>query len=408
MFLEILLFTFLGIGAGVVTGLIPGLHPNTVFVLVLSLTFFLTGIPTPLVLAFVISLAVSNTFTDFLPSILFGAPDPATALSVLPGHRFLLAGRGYEALFLTVIGGLGVAILTLLTLPLLLYLIPWIYTAIHPYIHLILLFIVLWMVLTERGAAKLYSLLVFLLVGTFGFVSLNSLPSEIVLFPALTGLFAFSTLSVSFQSMASIPEQEIAEEIEGNHARGILTGWLAGWLAGILPGIGAAQAGVIAAQVFRAKVRDFLTALGGINTANILFTFIVFYTLGKTRSGAMWMISQLVDKLTFSDMLLLSAVGAITCFISAILTLRIGKTVIRRMKNINYKRLNLYVIAILVVLVFAFTGFIGLFIALLGACMGLLAILLGIRRSHLMGFLILPTMLYFSGLGVYLGFLLGI
>ncbi|MCK4496591.1 MAG: tripartite tricarboxylate transporter permease [Candidatus Aenigmarchaeota archaeon] len=408
MFLEILLFTFLGIGVGVVTGLIPGLHPNTVFVMILSLTFFLAQIPTPMVLAFVISLAISNTFTDFLPSILFGAPDPATALSVLPGHRFLLAGKAYEALFLTVIGGLGVAVLTLITMPLLLYLIPQIYNSIHTYLHMILLFIVLWMVLTERGMAKLYSLFIFILVGLFGFVSLNSLPSEMVLFPALTGLFAFSTLIISFHSKSTIPEQEETREIKGNHIKGILTGWLAGWLAGILPGIGAAQAGVIAAQVFRAKIRDFLTALGGINTANILFTFIVFYTLGKTRSGAMWTVSQLVDKLTFNDMLLISVVGAITCFISAILTLKIGKILIRRMKNVNYKRLNLSIIITLIVLVFIFTGWVGLFISLLGTCMGLLTILLGVRRSHLMGFLILPTILYFSGLGIFLGLFLGI
>jgi len=165
---------------------------------------------------------------------------------------------------------------------------------------------------------------------------------------------------------------------------------------------------VIAAQVFRAKIRDFLTALGGINTANILFTFIVFYTLGKTRSGAMWTVSQLIDKLTFNDMLLLSAVGAITCFVSAILTLKIGKMLIRRMKNINYKKLNLFIIITLIVLVFIFTGWIGLFISLLGTCMGLLTILLGVRRSHLMGFLILPTILYFSGLGILLGLFLGI
>lgn len=229
MFFEIVLFMSLGIGLGLVTGIVPGLHPNTVFVLLLSLTFFLVGIPTPMLLAFIISLAISNTFTDFLPSILFGAPDPATALSVLPGHQFLLAGKGYEALFLTVIGGLGVSVLTLLTLPLLLYLIPSIYTSISPYMHLILIFIVLWMVLTEKGLGKLYSLLIFLLVGVFGFISLNSLPSEMVLFPALTGLFAFSTMLVSFQSRTSLPEQEEPGEVGGNHSRGIVTGWLAGW-----------------------------------------------------------------------------------------------------------------------------------------------------------------------------------
>ena len=39
---------------------------------------------------------------------------------------------------------------------------------------------------------------------------------------------------------------------------------------------------------------------------------------------------------------------------------------------------------------------------------GVLAIFLGVRRSQLMGFLIFPTILYFSGMGIYLGFLMGI
>lgn len=408
MFLEVLLFTFLGIGVGVVTGIIPGLHPNTVFVMILSLTFFMADTPTIYVLVFVVSLAISNTFTDFLPSILFGAPDPSTALSVLPSHKFLLAGRGYEALFLTVIGGLGVTIITLLTMPLLLWIIPQIYGVIHPYIHVLLSVIMLWMILTERGIAKFYSVFVILLVGMFGFVSLNALPSDKVLFPALTGLFAFSTLTISLRSKTIIPKQDVVSEVKGNHMKGILTGWLAGWFAGILPGIGAAQAGVLAAQIFRAKTRDFLTALGGINTSNILFTFIMFYTLGKTRSGAMWTISQIVDKLTFNDLILLSVVGAITCFVSAVITLRLGKIIIRMINNLNYGKINVSIIITLIILVFVFTGWIGLFVSLVGTFIGILAIMLGVRRSHLMGFLVIPTILYFSGLGIYLGVFMGI
>lgn len=408
MFLEMLFFISLGIGTGVATGLIPGLHPNTVFVIILSMTFLLTGVPTPLILTFIVSLAISNTFTDFLPSILFGAPDPATALSVLPGHKLLLAGKGYEALFLTVVGGLGVAILTLLTLPILLYLIPPIYRIIHPHIHLILISIVLWMIMTERGTGKFHSLFIFGMVGLFGFIALRSFPSGVVLFPALTGLFAFSTMITSLRSNTVIPEQEEFDGVKTNPVKGIITGWLAGWLSGMLPGVGAAQSGVIASQVFRAKTKDFLTALGGINTSNILFTFVVFYLLGKTRSGATWTVSQVIDTITFNDMLIIITVGAITCFLSVIITLKIGRIMIRRIKGVDYKKLNLYIMGGLVLMVLVFSGWIGFFISVLGACMGLMTILLGVRRSHMMGFLIFPTILYFSGIGILLGAFMGI
>jgi len=51
---------------------------------------------------------------------------------------------------------------------------------------------------------------------------------------------------------------------------------------------------------------------------------------------------------------------------------------------------------------FLFTGFLGLFISLVGMCIGLLSITLKVRRSQLMAFLLLPTILYFSGLSSFM------
>jgi len=398
MFLDILLFMLLGILIGTITGLMPGIHPNTVFVAMISAVALLPPTQTELLLVFIMALAVSNTFVDFLPSIIFGAPDPATALSVLPGHRFLLEGRGYEAVLLTVMGGLGVALLTLLTLPLLIYIIPGIYHIIRPALHILLLLVVAWMILTEAGWGRVLALAVFSLSGLLGLVTLNAFASESMLFPTLTGLFALSTLLVSFYTRSVIPVQARTGEIRGDHRKGILTGWLAGWFAGMLPGVGAAQAGVLAAQSLRASTREFLTALGGINTSNIMFTFIVFYSISKTRSGAVWAISQLVSTITLWDMLLLVMVGITACFISAILTLGLARALLSQIGRINYNTVSLGVLIFLVLVVAVLSGPLGLLAALAGTFTGLLAILFRVRRSHLMGYLLLPTILYFSGL----------
>ncbi len=409
MFLEILLFTFLGIILGVATGLIPGLHPNTVFVLVLSLSFLFTQFPLYCILAFIVSLSVCNTFTDFIPSILFGAPEEDTALSILPAHRMLLKGRGYEALFLTVIGGLGVTMFTILSFPFLIYSLPFLYNTIEPNIHIILMLIVAWMVLIERGIKKIHALMIFLLAGIFGFISLNSMPSDQLLFPALTGLFGFSGLAVSLFKKTKIPPQkENIKNIQGDWFKGSLTGWLAGLFAGILPGIGASQSGIIAARVLKAKTREFLTAMGGINTANIIFTFIAFYTLGKTRSGAVWTISQIIQEITFTDILIIITIAAITACISAILTLKIGKFIIKKMKNVSYMSANVSIIIFLIILVFLFTGFLGLLIALVGAFLGIFTILSGVKRTQLMGFLVFPTIMYFSGTNAMLLHFMGL
>lgn len=398
MFFEIVFFILLGTALGFLTGMIPGLHPNTVFIIMLSMSFAFTAFPVHCTLALIISLAVSNTFFDFIPTILFGAPEEDSVLSILPGHRMLLKGRGYEALFLTVMGGLGVTMLTILSMPALLYFLPLIYTSIKPVMHIILTIVVVWMIFTEMGGKRLYALLIFILSGTLGFLVLNSLPSEQALFPALTGLFGLSTLMMSLITKIKLPEQMIPGEVKGNWLKGSVTGWLAGMLAGLLPGIGSSQAGIIASQFLKAKLRGFLIALGGINTSNIFFTFIVFYTIGKTRSGAVWALSQFMDNISLFEIVLVMTVGFAACLISSVLTIKVGRMITTNMKNINYTKMMLFTLSFLFTLVFMFTGLLGVLISLTGMFMGLLAISFGVKRTHLMGFLLLPTITYFSGL----------
>ncbi len=396
MFMEIVFFTLLGVALGFITGLAPGIHPNTVFALTFSLVFLMAGLPTEAIMAFVVSLAISNTFFDFIPSVIFGAPDEDSALSVLPGHKMLLDGRGYEAIFLTVMGGLGVVFLTIISLPALVFLLPILHAAIRPVIHLILLSVVLWMVWSDKN--RLAAAFVFMFSGIFGFVTLNSFPSDGAMFPALTGLFGLSTILTSIVAKTKIPPQKIQSEISGDWLKGSLTGWLAGLLAGLLPGLGSSQTGIISAQIFRAKVKEFLIALGGINTSNMFFTFVVFYAIGKTRSGAVWMLSQVIDNMRLSDMALIIIVGIITSLLSALITVKAAKLMLKKMKDVNYTNVMLFTLIILVVLVAVLSGPLGILVSATGMFLGLLAISLNIKRSHMMGFLVLPTITYFSGL----------
>ena len=394
MFLEIVLFTVFGIAAGTVTGIIPGLHPNTVFFIVVSFIAVFSSFPIYAILAFIVSLAVSNTFTDFLPSLFLSAPEDSNALSSLPGHDMLLQGKGYEALFLTVIGGLGVVLLTVATLPLLVQLIPFLYNNLSSYLQYLLIAVSFWMIVTDK---KAFAIFTFLVSGLFGFISLESIPSSVVLFPALTGMFGFSGLIMSIKSKTTIPKQEQVTKTTLSF-RGIFTGWLAGLLVGILPGVGSSQAGVIASQTTKTKPKEFLTALGGINTANMFFTFIMFFTLEKTRSGAVWAISQILFTPSFNELILIITVAVITAFVSAVVTLKTGKVFIKLIEKINYVKLNVATLVGLVTLIFIFTGPLGIFISIIGTFLGLTTVLLGVKRSNMMGFFIVPTILYFAGL----------
>ena len=91
MITYIILAFFLGILAGTFTGLIPGIHINLVAIILLSFSAFLLTYFSPIILVvFIVAMAITHTFIDYLPSIFLGAPDEDTVLSILPGHEMLI------------------------------------------------------------------------------------------------------------------------------------------------------------------------------------------------------------------------------------------------------------------------------------------------------------------------------
>ncbi len=408
MFVYLLCCMFLGIFFGTITGLVPGLHPNTVFMSMLSFMPMLMFLPPECAVTFIVSLAVTNTFTDFIPSLIFGAPDPSTALFVLPGHRMLLSGRGYEALYLTIIGGISVSTLSLFTLPLLMQIIPFLYGIISEYMHFILIAVASLIILSERGRSRMYAFMIFLFVGIFGVITLSSAGSDKMLFPALSGMFGMSSMFTSLLGNTRIPPQQVTENVKCNYVKGTAASWLSGLLVGLLPGVGSSHAGIISSYIFHNKIKENLMSLGGINTANMLFTLVVLYCVGKTRSGAAWIISQMSQEIAYGDIWVVVLVCVIASYISAVITLKVGKFFILRASVLPYRGMLVCVMGFITFLVSITTGLMGLMVLFTCFFIGLFSILMGLRRTHLMGFLMLPTILYFSGVNVALLNMLGL
>jgi putative membrane protein len=67
-------------------------------------------------------------------------------------------------------------------------------------------------------------------------------------------------------------------------------------------------------------------------------------------------------------------------------------------RKVNYANLCRTTFLLLFILVFLFNGLIGVFICFSAFLIGLIPNLVGIKRSHCMGVLILPTILYFAGI----------
>lgn len=410
MFFEILFFVLAGVAAGTFTGLIPGIHTNTVCMILLSLFPLMLsyGIPIHGIIALIISMTITHTIVDFIPSVLLGAPDDSTALSVLPGHKLLLEGKGLEAIYLTIIGGVGVVILFVLFLPLLLKILPTLYETIKQHIQFILTVIVFVMIGIEKGLkGKFFGSAIFFLSGILGLIILNStvLPANEMFFPLFTGLFGISTLLISLNKKVKIPKQEKeTTNVDRKLAIfGSIKAFLSGLIVGILPGVGSAQATVLSQLATRKKDdKEFLVSVGGINTAVALFSLVSLYSIGRPRSGAAVAVARILGSFGLNELILLVASGLIATGIAAILTLKLSKKFLKLVEKVPYDKLSLGIIAFLILLTLIFTGPLGLFVLLISTAIGLLAPLTGVKRSLCMGVLILPVIFFYSGLNTIL------
>jgi putative membrane protein len=397
--LRILFLTVAGGILGTFTGLVPGIHVNTIVVIILSLLPLLLEHLSPHeVISLIVAMSIVHTFVDYIPSILIGAPEEESVLSVLPGHRLLMQGRGYEAIFLTALGGLGAMILGCAFLPLAVVALPSLYSYTRAVLPYLLVGVLAYMVYIEKTPKKrIFSILVILYSGALGMLVLNSaiLPPKYALFPPLTGLFGISTLLISLRAKPKIPPQAIGYT-KGLYLRGIGIGALAGILAGLLPSIGSSQSALMVQNAFKKREeKEFLVALGGVNTSNAIYALLALYLISNPRSGASIAVEHILKDFIFLDFLFVVAIILLVAPFALATTLALLKIFIRRVQDIDYGRFSKYVLTFLGALIFAFTGLKGLIIAATAAAIGFTTPIAGIKRSHCMAVLMVPTIFYF-------------
>jgi len=397
LFLELLISIIIGILFGMLTGLIPGIHINLISLLLLSISPFLLQYFSIISLAiFIIAMSVTHTFLDSIPSIFLGAPDSAQALGVLPGHRYLLKGNGLMALKLTIIGSFGALILSIVLFPLLIYIVDFVYPLIKNYIGYLLLIVVTFMILRDKF--KIWALFIFLLSGTFGFLVLN-LNLKNPLFPMLSGLFGISTLLISLLKNHKIPPQKIDQEIKLDKKKTIKalgSGQFSGFLTSMFPGLGAAQAAVLSMQITpNLGDHGFMVLIGSINTANFTMSLATLYVLNKARNGSIVAISKLMESFNLTHIVIFLFTALIAGSAAVFLALKIGKIFSKLITKINYKKLVISIILFITILTIILTGPLGFFVLIISTFMGIIPALIKTTRTHSMGCLLLPVIIYF-------------
>lgn len=396
MLTQLFLVLSLGILAGTITGLIPGIHINLIAVLLLaSSTFFLEYTTAFPLAVFIVSMSITHTFIDFIPSIFLGAPEESTALGVLPGHKMLMQGKGYEAVKLSLIGSYLGLLLMLVITPIILLLLPKTYISIEFLIPYFLILASSFLIIKEKN--KFWAFFIFLLSGVLGLTVLNLTIIRQPLFPLLTGLFGISLLFNNISEKVKIPNQKITKtDIPKKEiSRALTAGIISSPLCSFLPGLGAAQAAILGSQISgKLSQKGFLVLLGAINTMVIGLTFVAIYSIQKSRSGTAAAVSTLLGGITINQLGFLLAVMLVAGSMSVFLGIFLAKIFSKNISKFNYTKISKAIIASLFILSFFISGPYSLIVLVTAAAVGTLTITKQVRKMNLMGCLIIPVIIW--------------
>ena len=394
MLIEIVLFFIFGILAGTLTGLIPGVHINLIGAFLVSLSFTTFYLINPLYLVvFITSMAITHTFVDFIPSIFLGCPDTDTELSILPGHELLKKGLGYEAIILTAYGSLAaIFILILISFPSILV-ISKIYESLIFLIPYILIGVSIILIFSEKNKSS--ALFVFLLTGFLGLSVLNMVESsEKMLLPLLTGLFGSSMLLISIKNKTQVPKQKITK-VKTNIIKPLLGSVIASPICSFLPGLGSGQAAIIGNSISKTNRKGFLVLIGATNTLVMGFSFISLYIISRTRTGAAASIQNLIGNMPWEILVLILIIVIFSGATSFFLTKFLAKFFSQNIEKINYTLISLITLILLTTIVFLVSGFIGIAVLIASTFTGIYSISLKVRRTNMMGVLLIPTIIIY-------------
>jgi putative membrane protein len=430
-----LLVAVMGALVAAVLALVPALHIYTVAGLIVLATDRLGEVAPPeLTAMFFLGMTAGYAMLNSIPSIFLAAPDDSTVFVVLPGQKYVLQRRGYEAVVLTGVGGLGgIAVLALLT-PFASSLLPALRATLQPHLHWILWAVIAYMLMSEwpKGSDRAPAgwrrwwdgwksltagLVTFLLAGLLGFVLLyRSLVPVTVAFqnllPAFAGLFAVPWILQNILSRVEIPKQHIARTVDVTpwlFLRGTLAGTVGGLFAAFFPvvtgGIGGFIAGHATAQ---RDDRLFIVSQGASKVVYYVGSLLFFFVPGLhlTRGGMAWMLSSLWSSHAPRTYYQAVAAMILSGVVSFFLLLVMARVAIKLVGRVRYRWISLGTLGVLLTIVGALTGWGGLLICAVATGIGLIPVLWGSRRVNCMGVLLLPIALNMAGVvGVIAGWM---
>jgi putative membrane protein len=182
----------------------------------------------------------------------------------------------------------------------------------------------------------------------------------------------------------------------------VLTGSLAGIFVSIIPGLTTATGTVLAMNARQKSSQEqTIVTLAAVNTAATFSVTIMLFIILRARSGVTIAVSELIaiepwDSLSLPvGLVYLLMFLVLSGTLSYFLTLYLGRLFAKKFHAIPYQSLVVFTLVFVCVLVVLFTGLLGLLVLFAATSIGFLPICWGVRRSHCMGVLLVPIILYF-------------
>jgi len=145
---------------------------------------------------------------------------------------------------------------------------------------------------------------------------------------------------------------------------------------------------------------EVIAILSAVNTAVTVMVLGFLYIIGRSRSGATLALKMMYPIDTWSsaeptaDFVRLIAVTVAAGLMAMPIMRVVGKGMLRLHAAIPLQQMVMGVIIFVSALVWFTTGFIGIGVLIIGTILGLIPPRVGIRRSHGMGIIIVPIMIY--------------
>ena len=410
----VIISSIIGASLGTFTGLVPGIHVNTLASIMLvsypAMESALSGLVDPeyvsaVVCCCIMSASVVHSFIDFVPSVFIGAPDAEDAVSILPGHRMVLQGRGMAAVRAAAIGSLvGCSVAIVLSVPLQYVMLNGAEEVMDRLTPLVLIVASSILILNEgRKGNMMWGVACFILSGAIGSMCMfMPIPAKGILgegtlmFPMLTGLFGIPVL-VEAAAGKGIPEQRDDEPdpvglMPG--IKGVVTGCIAGWFPGITSTVGASMSACFMPEN---RPERFISTVASVGTVTSVLSLVTLSVSGSGRSGSAIVIGEILgdglNGFMSEGFLMLLLATATASVLGYGLTIWSGRMMSSLVTRIDERMLNKTVIILLLILTVATTGLPGLLVLAGAMAVGFIPNACGTGRTVLCGCLILPVML---------------